>query len=220
MRTALEQSTAFLIRCLKLGQVERGMLVRVPRHFHYQDSLGCDGEFRCEDVAAHSWHCMLLAVELAPHLAAPVNLGHVLEMLTIHDLPEVKTGDTTWPNEKPKDMPEDKALRQVVAGASRGEEYQTLFREFEACQTAEAKFAKAVDRLSACMVLLSTAGTTAVNHWKALGITRTKAGDRFREVRDYDPYLTEYWEYLLDEIGEKVGWAPESDTQETCRTNR
>lgn len=197
----------FLVRALKLGQVGRGMLVPVSQLINLKEKEGRDATFRYEDVAGHCWHSILVAIELAPKIHARINLEHVMKMLAIHDLGEIIMGDTVWPKPKPSGIKEKDLLAQAVSGSELAEEYKRLFHEFEECQTAEANFATAVDRLSACLVLLSTGDTMAPQYWKAYGITRKKAEERWKLVSSHDEFLTAYWHYLLDQIGQKIGWA-------------
>ncbi|MBN8999319.1 MAG: HD domain-containing protein, partial [Rhizobiales bacterium] len=45
---------------------------------------------RQESVAEHTWLMALMAITLAPTLEHPVDLGHVLKLIIVHDLAEVK----------------------------------------------------------------------------------------------------------------------------------
>src|SRR5215204_3132147 len=49
---------------------------------------------RYENSAEHSWQIAMLAVSLAPHAAAPVDIDRVVHMLLVHDIGEIDTGDT------------------------------------------------------------------------------------------------------------------------------
>jgi putative hydrolase of HD superfamily len=49
---------------------------------------------RYENSAEHSWQLCLLAISLARHAAAPVDLNRVIRMLLVHDIGEIDTGDT------------------------------------------------------------------------------------------------------------------------------
>lgn len=49
---------------------------------------------RHETDAEHSWHTCLFALLLARELREPVDVGRVLELILVHDLPEILAGDT------------------------------------------------------------------------------------------------------------------------------
>lgn len=109
-------------------------------------------EPRRETVAEHVWHCTLLAMLLADAAPDGTDHDHVRDLLTIHDLVEVYAGDTViW-----DDAPEtDVAARETAAGerliamlpASQQARFDSLWREFQAQQTVEARFARAIDSL-------------------------------------------------------------------------
>lgn len=49
---------------------------------------------RRENTAEHSWHLAVMALVLAPHADAPIDVGRVITMLLVHDLVEIDAGDT------------------------------------------------------------------------------------------------------------------------------
>ena len=51
------------------------------------------GGARKENSAEHSWHVALMAVVLAEHAPAEVDLARVVRMLLVHDLVEIDAGD-------------------------------------------------------------------------------------------------------------------------------
>lgn len=107
---------------------------------------------RQETVAEHTWHATLLAMLFAD--AAPDGTDHnrVRDLLTIHDLVEIHAGDTViWDNVPDADV----AAREATAATrlfstlddTRRAQFETLWREFEAQKTTEARFARAIDSL-------------------------------------------------------------------------
>lgn len=98
-----------------------------------------------ESDADHSFGLCVLIM-----LYAPDNLdkGHCLELATIHDLAEIHSGDFT-PGEialEEKARLEKKGMRQI-SQEIKNHHFFELFKEFEAQQTPEAKFVRAVDKL-------------------------------------------------------------------------
>ena len=92
-----------------------------------------------ESVAAHSWGMAVLALRLAPK---ELNLERVLSLCLVHDLPEVRIGDLT-----PQDDTSNKAELEHKAMSDMAPQWLSLFNEYEAGETAEAKFVKQIDKL-------------------------------------------------------------------------
>ncbi len=106
---------------------------------------------RQESVAEHTWRMAMMAILLAPHLDYSVNLERVLKLILTHDIAEIKAGDFHAFKKVPsnKHQLEKKALEELVAPlpAKIGKELVSLWQEFEAQKTPEAKFAQALDKL-------------------------------------------------------------------------
>src|SRR5215468_390340 len=108
---------------------------------------------RRESVAEHTWQMALIALLAHRHLQHPVDIGRVLKIILVHDLVEALAGDVPY-----FETGERKALKaereraaieeiRVRVGGDTGQEIFELFNEFEAHETAEAKFANALDNL-------------------------------------------------------------------------
>lgn len=109
------------------------------------------GLTRYENSAEHSWHVCLSALMLQQYANEPVNIDRVIKMLLIHDLGEIDAGDTII---YASETPENKALelagiKRVMAllPAGQAEQYIELWLEFEAGESNDAQFAKAIDRV-------------------------------------------------------------------------
>lgn len=105
---------------------------------------------RIESIAEHTYGCMILAISLQSELDLDVNLSKVLEMITIHELEELSIGDITPLDKIDKNSLKEKARESVynlVKDLNCGDRLIRLIDEFEECETKEAKFAKAVDKL-------------------------------------------------------------------------
>jgi putative hydrolase of HD superfamily len=107
---------------------------------------------RSETSAEHSWHLALAALALAPQAAPGVDLGRVLAMLIVHDLPEVYAGDVPIYDEQARlaiAADEERAAARLFGKlpGEQGAGLLALWHEFEAAETDEARFARAIDRL-------------------------------------------------------------------------
>ena len=155
---------------------------------------------RAENTAEHSWHAALTAQVLAPFANEPVDVDKVSRMLLIHDLVEIEAGDTFIYDEESAALQEDaeiKAAEEVFGRlpVDQGKALKALWEEFEARQTPEAKFAKAVDRF---MPLFSNANNRG-HSWMPHKISRQQVVDRCWIIQEGSERLWELTEKLLDE---------------------
>jgi putative hydrolase of HD superfamily len=108
---------------------------------------------RQESVAEHSWQMALMAMLMHRHLKVPVELGKTLKMILTHDLVEAEVGDVPFfdrSERKAKKAARERAAIELIRaklGGAIGQEVYDLWHEYEAKQTAEAKFAGALDHL-------------------------------------------------------------------------
>ncbi len=100
-----------------------------------------------ESVAGHSWGVAWLVLALLPE---GLSLGRALAYATLHDLPEVRTGDLTPAEGVPKaekTRREALALDALLAGCPRRAPLTKLWADYEAQADPEARFVKQCDRL-------------------------------------------------------------------------
>lgn len=108
---------------------------------------------RRESVAEHTWLMSLAAILMAPHLEHSVDLGRTLKLIAVHDIAEAVTGDIpSFEDSARKDTKladETAAMERIRAmlPAASGDLMLSLWREYEDGETAEAKFARAIDKL-------------------------------------------------------------------------
>lgn len=128
----------FLIAADRLKEITRAC--RITRGDRYENS------------AEHSWHLTLFALVLQEWAAAPVDIARVVQMLVLHDLIEMECGDTPifdTVNAATQAAREKEAADHVfgLLPDDQGGSLRRLWEEFEAAETDDAKFAKALDRL-------------------------------------------------------------------------
>lgn len=145
---------------------------------------------RQENSAEHSWHLALAAIVLHEYSALPVDLSRVLRLLAVHDLVEIDAGDTfAYDDAGNASRPErERRAADRVFGllpADLGTELRALWEEFEAGQTAEAKFAHAVDRIQPFLQNRETGGGS----WRIYGPSRERVLARMDPVRTALPRL-------------------------------
>jgi putative hydrolase of HD superfamily len=186
----LHQQIAFILEIDKLKSVlRRTYLLHEPRH---------------ENSAEHSWHLAMMAMVLAEHANAEVNVLRVLRMLLVHDVVEIDAGDTYCYDAAGND---DKAERETVAdrrifGLLPGDqqaEMHALWTEFEARVTPEAKLAAALDRLMPILHNFHTEGRS----WREHGITKTQVLERNRHSSEGSEALWQYIETIIEDAVDK-----------------
>ncbi|MGD9902726.1 MAG: HD family hydrolase [Vicinamibacterales bacterium] len=166
--------------------------------------LGLD---RQENSAEHSWHIAVMATSLVQHAAEPVNLDRVIRMLLVHDIGEIDTGDTmvyTTEGLAERKAGERAAVTRIfgLLPEGRGAELLALWEEFEAEQTAEARFAHAMDRAVPVLLNLANDGQS----WVDNGIDYHRVVARVGpQVKAGCPAL---WDYLEQRLAEAngAGW--------------
>ena len=165
-----------------------------------RQSVLTDGSRR-ENDAEHSWHLALMAVVLAEYAPPGVNLGQALQMLVVHDLVEIDAGDSFIYDEAAqatKVEREQAAARRIFGLLPEGQAryFASLWEEFEARQSPEARFAAAMDRLEPLLLNFQTGGAT----WRPNGIRRgqVEAANR-ASLAEGAPDLWAFAERLIGE---------------------
>ena len=158
-----------------------------------------DGSRR-ENSAEHSWHIALAAMVLAEHSNVPVDLLRVMKLLLMHDIVEIDAGDTFAFDltAKASQQERENAAAARIFGLLPGKqrvEFMELWAEFEAGESAEAKFAAALDRLLPVLQNYANKGGT----WRAAGLNRTQVNTRLRPIGDGAAEVWAHVERILDE---------------------
>lgn len=124
---------------------------------------------RKENDAEHSWHLALMAVLLKDYMEEEVDLIKVMTMVLIHDLVEIDAGDTYAYDEKgavTKRDREEKAADRIfgLLPEDQENEFRNLWEEFEAYETAEAKYAHLLDNFQPLLLNDASGGKSWTEH--------------------------------------------------------
>jgi putative hydrolases of HD superfamily len=131
------------------------------------------GGSRRENTAEHSWHLALMAVVLGEHAPPGTDLARVGTMVLLHDLVEIDAGDLFLYADAAAQARQEEAERAAadrifaILPGAQGVRLRELWQEFEERRTAEARFARALDRLQPMLLNMQTNGGT----WREHGIT-------------------------------------------------
>ncbi len=189
----LEKQLALLIELDKLKSVLRRTRVK-------------SAEGRLENSGEHSWHVALMAVLMEEHANAPVDICRVMKMLLIHDVVEIDAGDTfVYDTAASKEQAEKeiKAAERLfgMLPTDQGQELLALWQEFEAAQSDDAKYAKALDRLIPMLLNYHNNGQS----WKENSVTREQALTINKRIEFGSVTLWNKVKELIEEATEK-GW--------------
>ena len=137
------------------------------------------GHGRRENDAEHAWHMALMAYLLREYANEPVDIARVMLMCLLHDVVEIDAGDTYAYDEAAK---ESQAAREAAAAErifgllpeDQASEFRALFAEFDAGESADARFARAMDNLQPLLLNDSNDG----GDWKEHAVTASQVYGR------------------------------------------
>lgn len=161
---------------------------------------------RRENDAEHSWHIAVMAMLFEEYALEKPDVGRVSEMCAAHDLVEIYAGDTFAYDEKGN---LDKAAREKEAADrlfgslpdEKGKYLRALWEEFDAMETADAKYAACMDRLQPFLHNVLTGGHT----WVEGKTSRAAVERRTAILREFMPALVPWLTANLDRAVER-GW--------------
>ena len=166
---------------------------------------------RRENDAEHSWHISVMALVFAEFAVEKVDPLHAVEMLLVHDLVEIYAGDTfayDVEGYKNKAEREKKAADKLFSTlpAEQENHIRSLWREFEARSTPDARYADCLDKLQPFLHNTMTEGHT----WRAEDIrtVRAQVEQRMSALRSFMP---EVHRWVVKNIENAVsrGWLKE-----------
>lgn len=165
-----------------------------------------DGSRR-ENDAEHTWHALMFALILHRDLSHELDIGHVLILLTVHDLVELYAGDTYAYDEAAH---RDKSKREQAA-ADRlfgtlpddiAAKLRSWWDEFEAEQTPEARFSTTVDRLQVFAQNVFSQGKV----WHERTVTEDMSLARNQTAIAFDPMIAHVFAALYQRASEEHLW--------------
>lgn len=190
----LAQQIDFIIELDRLRRVQRKTKVKSDNN-------------RFENSAEHSWHITLAAQVLQQYAEEAIDSSRVMLILLIHDVVEIDAGDTfAFADQAAQDaqeIAEHKAAERLfgLLPTAQGEQLLALWREFERAESADARFAKAIDRILPLFQNMQNEGGSWVEH----SVTRQQVLQRNAYLQESAPAL---WAYTVEqiELATERGW--------------
>lgn len=175
-------------------------VIEIDRMKHiYRQNFVINGSRR-ENDAEHSWHLALMAMIMHEYTVEEVDVNKVIKMVLVHDLVEIYAGDTFCYDTRAgedKEKREQEAAQRLfgILPSDQGEELRSLWIEFEARETAEAKFAACLDRLQPLINNYHTQGGTWVKH----DVTSDQVYKRIEAIEEASPVLGKYARMIIED---------------------
>lgn len=124
---------------------------------------------RKENDAEHAWHMAIMAFLLSEYSNEEIDVLKTIRMILIHDVVEIDAGDTYAYDEVGKQSQrerEEKAASRLfgMLPTDQAEDMLALWEEFEAGETPEARFARALDNFQPMMLNDATDGIAWEEH--------------------------------------------------------
>ncbi|MBF1137384.1 MAG: HD domain-containing protein [[Eubacterium] sulci] len=178
-------------------QIEFAMLMDKQKNIFRQNHLADNS--RRENDAEHAWHMAVMAYLFREYANEDIDISKVILMCLIHDIVEIEAGDTYAYDEEAKKSQrerEDIAKKHIfgMLPSDQGRELEALFDEFEAQETAEARFAKAMDNLQPVLLHEANGG----GDWKEHEVTKEQIMRRQEKTRHGSEELFEVIKDIID----------------------
>ena len=154
---------------------------------------------RRENDAEHSWHIAAMAMLFSEYTVEPVDVSRAVQMCVVHDIVEIDAGDTFAYDAKGN---ADKTAREAEAADKlfaklpheQGAMIRSLWEEFDAMETPDAKYAACMDRLQPFLHNTLTDGHT----WVEGSVSREAVEKRMAVIREFMPEVYKWIEANLD----------------------
>ncbi len=159
---------------------------------------------RTENDAEHSWHLAMMVLVLSEYANESIDLLKVVKMVLIHDIVEIDAGDVfLYDTQKNHDntAEELKAAKRIfgILPSDQTKPLINLWEEFEAGETVEAKFARAIDRFEPILQNTTNNGGT----WKEYQIEFDRAYQKSKVIDKGAKIIWDYTENLMQKSKEK-----------------
>ena len=160
------------------------------------------GYIRQENDAEHAWHMAIMIYLLKEYANEEFDVTKAMMMALIHDIVEIDAGDTyayDVENKKTQEEREKKAAERIfgILPEEQQKELKGLFEEFEAGESKEAKFVRAMDNLQPLLLNDSNNG----EDWKKRGIKKSQVLKRQERTK---PGSEKIWDFSVKLVQENV----------------
>ena len=148
---------------------------------------------RKENDAEHALHMAIMTILLSEYANEKIDVLKTVTMLLLHDIVEIDAGDTYAYDEDAKKTQrerEERASERIfgLLPDDQKERFQAIWEEFEAGETAEAKFARTMDNIQPVMLNAATDGKA----WEEHGVCLEQIMNRNKNTAKGSEALWDY----------------------------
>ena len=182
----MKQQIAFLMEIDKVKNI-------------FRQTYLADGK-RKENDAEHSWHLAIAAFLLKEYATEEVDVFKVIIMVLIHDLVEIDAGDTyayDTAGAKTKRARELAAADRIfgMLPEDQGGYFRELWDEFEAYESADAKYAHLLDNFQPLLLNHESNGKS----WSEHQVKKSQIYKRNERIAETSPEVWERMEQIVEE---------------------
>ena len=183
--TRLEQQIAFIVEIDKVKNI-------------FRQTFLVDGN-RKENDAEHSWHIALMAILLKEYAEEDIDILKVMTMVLLHDLVEIDAGDTYAYDTvaaSSKREREVKAADRIfgLLPEDQRTDFRALWDEFEAYETADAKYAHLLDNLQPLLLNDASGGIS----WREHDVKKAQIYKRNERIEETSATIWKKMQEIID----------------------
>lgn len=158
------------------------------------------GNGRRENDAEHAWHMAVMIYLLKEYANEEFDLAKAMVMALIHDIVEIDAGDTYAFDDKGMETREEReklAAERIfgILPEDQGQELRSLFEEYEANETPEARFVRVMDNFQPLLLNNSNDG----QDWKEHGIRKSQVIKRHVSTKLGSNEIWEFSEEIIED---------------------
>lgn len=155
---------------------------------------------RSENDAEHAWHMAMMIYLLKEYANEDFDVGKAMMMALIHDIVEIDAGDTyayddaAIASQKER---EDKAAERIfgLLPDDQAQHLKSLFYEFEAGESAEAKFAKVMDNFQPLLLNDLNGG----RDWREHNVCKSRVVNRQERSKKGSEFIWKHTSKIIDD---------------------
>lgn len=153
---------------------------------------------RKENDAEHAWHAAVMTILLSEYANEKIDILKTVTMILLHDVVEIDAGDTYAYDEEGKKTQrqrEERAAERIygMLPEDQGQKLLALWEEFEAAETAEARFARTMDHIQPLMLNDATNGRSWMEHSVKLSQILARNAHTAEGSKELWDYAKENW---------------------------
>ena len=178
---------------------QRDFILEIDREKEVLRQTHITGYARREDDAEHAWHMAVMAYLLGEYANEPVDIARTMIMCLVHDVVEIDAGDSYAYDSSAQATHVERETRAAerifgLLPDDQAADLRALWEEFEADETPEARFARAMDNVQPLMLNDSNGGRDWVAHDVSIHETRGRNATTRLGSEELAAYVEERFE--------------------------